>query len=119
MLAAERDGKDVARRDTEVQADWTDWRNRTKKNAKMVSHALAELTREQNTASLIVFDPGNPVELTQYEGEVLTKAVSITATVHLDGSETVQAMVISLQKAVLTGSDDSTIEGRWVIANIS
>ena len=63
--------------------------------------------------------PGNPLDLAQYDGELLTKDVSITATVDLSGSESVQAMVIRLQKAVLTGSDDATIEGRWVIANIS
>ena len=89
------------------------------KNAKMVSHAVAALTREQNAASLSVFDPGNPLDLTQYDGELLTKDVSITATVDLNGSQSAQAMVIRLQKAVLTGSDDATIEGRWVIANIS
>ena len=119
VLEAERNGEDCAPRDVEVQEAWTDWRNRTMKNAKMVSHAVAALTREQNAASLSVFDPGNPLDLTQYDGELLTKDVSITATVDLNGSQSAQAMVIRLQKAVLTGSDDATIEGRWVIANIS
>lgn len=119
VLAAERDEEDVTRRDVEVQEAWTDWRNRTMKNAKMISHALAELTREQNAVELSVFDPNNPLELTEYDGELLTKEVSITATVDLDGTESERSMVITLQKVVLTGSDDATIEGRWVIANIS
>ena len=119
VLAVERDGEDVVRRDIEVQVAWTDWRNRTIEHAKRVSHALAELTREQNATSLSLFEPSNPLDLTQYDGELWTKDVSITATVDLNGIENTQAMVIRLQKAVLIGSDDATIEGRWVIANIS
>ena len=73
VLEAERNGEDCAPRDVEVQEAWTDWRNRTMKNAKMVSHAVAARTREQNAASLSVFDPGNnPLDLTQYDGELLT-----------------------------------------------
>ena len=119
VLEAEREDEEVARGDVEVQEAWTDWRTRTMEFAKVVSGARVELDDEQNAASLSVFDPNNPVELTEYDGELLTKAVSITANVELDGTETERSMVITLQKAVLTGSDGAMIEGGWVIAQIS
>ena len=119
VLESERDGEDVARRDAEVQEAWTDWRSRTMEHAKMVSGAQLALNNEQNAASLSMFDRNNPLDLTQYEGELLTKDVSITANVDLDGSESEQSMVVTLQKAVLTDSDGTLIEGSWVIANVS
>jgi hypothetical protein len=118
VLEAEREEETVARRDAAVQEAWTDWRTRTMEFAKMVSGARVELDDERNAASLSVFDPNNPVELTEYDGELLTKDVSITADVELDGTETERSLVITLQKAVLTGSDGATIEGGWVIAQI-
>ncbi|MDP6579659.1 MAG: hypothetical protein QF681_03300 [Vicinamibacterales bacterium] len=119
VLAAERDEEDVARRDIEVQEAWTEWRNKTMEHSKTVSDAQVALTREQNAASLSMFDPNNPLDLTQYDGELLTKEVSITADVELNGSESERSMVVTLQQAVMTGSDGVVIEGAWVIANIS
>ena len=119
VLLAERDGEDVARRDVEVQEAWTDWRTRTIEHAKMVSGARLELTNEENATTLSVFDPNNPLEVTEYDGELLTKDVALTASVELDGTENERSMVITLQKAVLIGFDGTEIEGRWVIARIS
>ena len=119
VLQSERDEEDVARGDAEVQEAWTDWRNRTMEHAKMVSSAQLELDTEQNAASLSMYDPNNPLDLTQYDGELLTKDVSITANVELNGSESEQALVLTLQKAVLNGSDGTTIEGMWVIATVN
>jgi len=119
VLAAERDEEDVARRDTEVQEAWTDWRNRTMEHSKMVADAQQQLTAEQNTASLSMFDPNNPLDLAQFDGEIQTKDVAVTATVEQGGSETEQQLTVTLQRTVLAGSDGEPIEGRWVIANIS
>jgi hypothetical protein len=119
VLAAERDEEDVARGDTEVQEAWTDWRERTIEHAKMVSGARTALNDEQNQASLSVFDPNETVTLTDYDGDLLTKDVSITANLTLDGTESEQPMVITLQRAMLTGGDDTMIEGNWVIARIN
>ena len=119
VLEAEREDEDVARGDVEVQEAWTDWRARTIEHAKMVSGARVELSNEQNAVELSVFDPNNPLDLTQYEGELLTKEVSISANVELDGTETERSLVITLQKAVLSGSDGTMIEGSWKIAQVS
>ena len=119
VLEAERDEADIRRRDLEVQEAWTDWRDRTIEHAKMVSGARAALSGEQHEVELSVFDPNNPLELTEYDGELLTKEVSITANVELEGNESERSLVITLQKAVLTGADGTTIEGGWKIAQIS
>ena len=118
VLGAERDEEDVERRDSEVQEAWTDWRERTIQHARAVSAAREELGAEEDTAELSVFDANNPVVLTEYDGELVTKDVSITANVELNGSENERSMVLTLQRAVLVGSDGTRIEGRQVIARI-
>ena len=118
VLAAERDEETVGGGDQEVQEAWTDWRNLTMEHAKMVSDAQAELTREQNAAALSLFDPNNPPDLLAYDGEVITKDVQVTAVVDQGGSESERALAITLQRAILSGSDGAMIEGRWVVATI-
>ena len=119
VLAAERDEEDVASRDTEVEEVWTDWRNRTMEHSQMVADAQQQLTAEQNTASLSMFDPNNPLDLAQFDGEIQTKDVAVTATVERGGSESEQQLTVTLQRTVLVGGDGEPVEGRWVIANVS
>jgi hypothetical protein len=119
VLEAEREGENVGRRDREVQEAWTDWRERTIVHSRTVSAALDELNTEQNEASLSMFDPNNPLDLTQYSGELVTKEVVITARVELDGNETEETLTVTLQRAILTGEDGMPMEGGWVIRNIS
>jgi hypothetical protein len=119
VLEAEREGDDVARRDREVQEAWTDWRERTMEHSREVSAALDELNSEQNEASLSMFDPNNPIDVTEYNGELVTKDVEITARVELDGNETEETLTVTLQQAILTAADGTPMEGRWVVRNIS
>jgi hypothetical protein len=119
VLEAEREGDDVARRDREVQEAWTDWRERTMEHSREVSAALDELNSEQNEASLSMFDPNNPIDVTEYNGELVTKDVEITARVELDGNETEETLTVTLQQAILTAEDGTPMEGRWVVRNIS
>ena len=119
VLEAEREGDDVRRRDREVQDAWTDWRERTMEHSRTVAAALDELNAEQNEASLSMFDPNNPLDLTQYNGELVTKDVEITARIDRDGNETEETLTVTLQRAILTGADGMPMEGRWVVRNIT
>ena len=117
VLEAEREGDDVGRRDREVQEAWTDWRDRTMELAKMVSDAQQELSAENTEAFLSLADPNNPLDLTQYDGQLITKEVQITATLEVDGAESEQQLTVVLQRAILDGGEEP-IEGRWVVRSI-
>lgn len=119
VLEAEREGEDVGRRDREVQEAWTDWRERTIEHSREVSTALDQLNSEQNEASLSMFDPNNPIDVTEYNGELVTKNVEITARIELDGNETEETLTVTLQQAIMSAEDGTPMEGRWVIRNIS
>jgi len=119
VLEVERDDEAVAARDVEVQEAWTTWRNETMEHVKMSSDADAALSAEKNAAALSVFDPNNPLDLILFDGLLLTKDAQVTADIQKDGTESEQTLTVTLQKAVLTSSDGTEFEGRWVIANIS
>ena len=54
------------------------------------------------------------IDVTKYDGEMVSKDVTISAPVRLpDGSTVEKTLVLTLQRAILTG--DRTIEGRWVV----
>ena len=88
-------------------------------HVKMSSDADAALSAEKNAAALSVFDPNNPLDLILFDGLLLTKDAQVTADIQKDGTESEQTLTVTLQKAVLTSSDGTEFEGRWVIANIS
>ena len=119
VLEAERESRQVVRSDLEVQEAWTTWRDETMEHAKMASVAQAELNSESAVAELSVFDPNNPVDLTQYEGDLISKQVTITARGRTpDDQELNQTMVVTIQQVQLTGMDSGELEGRWIITGI-
>ncbi len=119
VLEAESEGREVARRDLEVQEAWTTWRDETREHAKMLSDAQASLNDESAVAELSMFDPNNPIDLTQYEGELISKEVTISATVETPDDQRVErTMVFTLERVQLTGPDGVPLEGRWIITGI-
>jgi len=119
VLEAERANKPVAARDRKVQEEWTTWREETMAHAKKVSDAQAALAAEAGVVELSVSDPSTPRDVTQFDGELITKAVTVDARVQKEGQTEERQMVLRLQQAMLTGGEGEPIEGRWVITSIS
>ena len=120
VLEAEREDGKVARGDVEVQEVWTTWRQETMGHAKAVSDAQAELSSETAVAELSMFDPTNPIDVTEYDGDLISKDVTITARVRApdDQEEVDQPMVVTMEQVHLTGPDGQQLEGRWVITGL-
>ena len=118
VIEAERAQEDAASRDQEVQEMWTKWRAEERQHALSVSEAQTALSEESQVAEVSVFDPGNPIDVSQFEGELISKDVTITADVEMGGTEEERTMVITMQKVELQGPD-GLIEGRWIITAIS
>ncbi len=116
VLEAERDSGSVAARDSDVQQAWTDWRARTMEHSKAVSDAQQALSAERNAAFLSVANESP--DLAQFDGEIVSKDVAVTATVTLDGNASEQLLTVTLQRTILENGE-APIEGRWVIANVS
>jgi len=118
VLKAERENK-PAGRDAAVQKDWTKWREETAANAKKVSDARQALNAERSIAELSVYDARDPVNILDYEGTLQTKQVAISARVRTPDNQTSdKELVITLQRAELTGKAGEARTGRWIISGI-
>ena len=117
VLEAERETEDVARRDEEVQTAWTTWRDETMEHARSVSDARSALNNESLLAEVSASDPNNPIDVQQYEGELVTKDVVVSASIELDGTSEDRTMTITMQRVILENGE-TPIVGRWIITNL-
>ena len=119
VLEAEREESDVARRDREVQEAWVTWRAEMLQHAQTVSDARILLAEERVVGEASTFSPSNPIEITQYEGEIASKEAVIEASVQTPDDQTEElTLTVTLERAELTAADGSPLNGRWIITKI-
>ena len=119
VIEAQRAEEDVAGADEEVQEMWNGLVDEERSHAQNVSDATAELNRAVQIANASVFDPSNPIDVTAYDGDVITKDLTVTASVEKDGSSTDRTMVITIQKAEISGGEaNEIVPSRWIITSI-
>lgn len=120
VLEAEREGNEPSRRaDREVQEAWTQWREEMAEHAQRVSDARTELAEGRIVAEASTFSPAEEIDVTLYEGEIVSKDVRILATVRTpDEQEVQQSLLVTLERAELTAPDGSPRNGRWIITRL-
>ncbi len=119
VLKAEREGGNVARRDQDVQETWTQMREEMTQYAGEVSRARDALDAERGITELSVFSAANPIDVTEYDGQLTTKEITISAQVETPAGETVtRGMVVIMNRAELRNSEGDERNGRWVITGI-
>ena len=103
----------------ETQGAWAEWREKSTTHSIAVSDAGQALSNERSAAQQSVFNASNPIDITQYDGKIISKTVNITATVLGDDDSTSeQDLVVNLTRTELTGADGDNVSGRWIIAGI-
>jgi hypothetical protein len=79
---------------------------------------LSEVASEIGIAELSVDDPRNPIDVRRYNGEMVSKEVTIRAPVRLLSGQVAQKTIdIILQRAILKG--DREIVGRWIVTGFA
>ena len=117
LLDAERKGQKLKGKDAEFQVAWNKWREETGSVEKNLSTAREKLQAERSIADISVFNPQNPVDATQYDGELALKDYTVSAAIITPtGQHVTRTMVITVQQARLKG--DQPIAGRWIITKI-
>lgn len=85
--------------------------------AKAHDDAKAEDAELSSIVELSVEDQRNTIDITKYDGDLVSKEVTIAAPVRLpDGGTAQKMLVVTMQRAVLKG--DEEITGRWIITRI-
>jgi hypothetical protein len=117
-LKADREKTRLKGKDAEVQATWSKIVQDGVAVSRKVSEARRKLASESSVVDLSINGGSNsPVDITKYDGDLVSKEVTIDATVKLPSGETAQKrFVVTMQRAILKG--DREITGRWIIAGI-
>ena len=119
VLRAERENTRLRGQDLEVQTEWTKWREEMGESAKKVSDAQQALNSARSVAELSVFNAANPVDVTQYDGDLITKDITINAKVKTpDNQDVEKTMKVTLQRAALNDGAGGEISNRWIITSI-
>jgi hypothetical protein len=117
VLKAEGERSAIKGKDAEVEAAWTKLRDEGAQVSKRVYEAKRGLASATSVAQISVEDSRNPIDLGKYDGELVSKDVTISADVKLPTDQTVKkTLVVTMQRAVLKGDKDIT--GRWIITGI-
>jgi hypothetical protein len=117
VIEAEGKRSQIKGKDAEVQTAWTKFRDEGAQVSKRVFEAKRSLSSQTAVAQVSVEDPRNPVDLTKYDGELVSKDVTILADVKLpDGQATKKTLIVTMERALLKGDKDIT--GRWIITGI-
>ena len=116
VLKAEREKGKVAGKDAEVQAAWTKLREDSATYSKKVAEVRRNLRSETQLVDMSINAGRTAIDVTKYDGEMLSKEVTVSAPVRLPSGETAEkTYVITMQRAVLKG--DREITGRWIITS--
>ncbi len=104
-------------KDAEVQAAWFKFVDEGAAIGRRVSETKRKLAAERDMVELSAVEPGQSLDVTKYDGELVSKDLTITAPVKLPNGQTVtKTLVITLQRAELKG--EKPIVGRWIVAVI-
>ncbi len=118
VLDAEDKGAELKGKDAQVQAEWTKFRQDRMAINKKVTEAKDTLAAAARVVELSVQTPGTPIDVTNRDGNLVSKDVTISARVRQPDGQTVQkTLVVTMQKAELTGGA-APADVRWVITSV-
>ena len=116
-LKAEREKSNLKGKDAEVQAAWMKFREEGSHVSRKVSDARSKLASESAIVELSFSDQRTPPDYKKYDGDLVSKDVTLNANVKLPNGQTTQKrLVVTMQRAVLKA--DKEIAGRWIITNV-
>jgi hypothetical protein len=105
-------------KDAELHAAWTKWVSDRAQHTEKYSMARRKLAAETRVAELSTFNALKPIDINEYDGDLLTKEVTVAAKVRKpDGTTADRTLVVTMEKANLKGPAGDR-EGRWIITDI-
>ena len=117
VIEARRTAKKLPPKDAEVQAAWSRYLEEGVAVSKKVGDAKRKLASESVVVDMSINGGPSPVDVTKYDGELVSKDVSVSAPVRLPNGATAQKnLIITMERAILKGDKDLT--GRWILTSI-
>ena len=117
ILKAEGKNQTLKGKDAEIQKEWSKWREETAVHAKHTSELRKKVAEDQPIVEISCQDQRNPIDTTAYEGETVSKEVTIDGQVKTDAGTSAKKYVFTLQRVTLKNVNGRDVVGRWVITD--
>jgi hypothetical protein len=117
ILKAEGKNQTLRGKDAEIQKEWTTWREQTAEYAKKVSEVRKLVAEAQPLVEISCQDQRNPIDTTAYDGETVSKEVTVDGQVKTDAGTSAKKFVFTLQRVSLKDVNGKDLVGRWVITD--
>lgn len=119
VLKAERSKGKISGADLEIQKMWSKFRDDTGQFQKRVTGAREQLSSERGLTELSVSTGGRSIDVTSYDGVLVSKDVTLNATVRTpDGQTSQKQLVVTLTQARLKDEKGQDLTGRWLVTGI-
>jgi hypothetical protein len=104
--------------DAEIQAAWFKMLDEGRDISRKVTESKRALAKASAVAEMSVADPRNPVDVTKFDGEIVSKEATVDTNVRLPtGEATKKTFVVTMQRALLKGPKGD-ITGRWIVTSV-
>lgn len=101
-----------------LKAEWDKWRQDAQARSKATAASKAAFNNAIGPAEASLAQPGQPpFAADKFEGELITKDITINAEVRKDGQTTNKTLVVTIQRVVGT-QDGTERDGRPIITRI-
>lgn len=105
-------------KDAELHTAWTKWVADRVDHTSRLTEARRKLAGETRVAELSTFNALKPIDITEYDGDLIAKDVTVAAKIKRpDGSIVDRTLVVTMEKANLKGAAGER-DGRWIITDI-
>jgi hypothetical protein len=109
--------KPLRGKDAELHASWSKWVADRVEHTHKLTESRRKLASETRVAELSTYNSLKPIDVTEYDGELLSKDVTVAAKIRRpSGTVEDRTLVVTMEKANLKGPDER--EGRWIITSI-
>jgi hypothetical protein len=110
--------KPLRGKDAELQASWTKWVADRVGHTQRLTESRRKLSSETKVAELSTFNSLKPIDVTEYDGELIVKDVTVAAKIKKPKAEVVDStLVVTMEKATLKGPAGER-DGRWIITDV-
>ena len=122
VLKAEAANQRLKGKDLEVQAAWRKWRDEVAGSQKKITEARKALGGDRVVTEISAFDARNQVDVTKFDGELISKELVLDAEVKPPEGQTTatKKLYVTMMRADLrNGPDGKAVSGRWVITHMA
>jgi len=117
IIKAEGKNQTLKGKDADLQKEWNKWREQTAEHAKHTSELRKKVAEDQPIVEISCQDQRNPIDTTAYEGETVSKEVTVDGQVKTDAGTSAKKYVFTLQRVTLKNVNGKDVVGRWVITD--